>query len=153
MVRIRNGNVSWTRTGIVFESDPRHAKIVCTQLDLADNVLGETGRKRQVKSVATPGVKEHPAGPGTPLTASQTSSCCSLVMGINYLAQDRSDLQFSGEELAMSMSSPTTHDWQKLKRVGRYLVGVPRLELFYRFQKFVDVLNCYVDSDCAIVAQ
>ena len=37
-----------------------------------------------------------------------------LVARANYLAQDRSDIQFSVKELARSMSSPTRGSWKGL---------------------------------------
>ena len=47
------------------------------------------------------------------------------------------------------MSPPTDADWQKLKRVGRYLVGRPRMVLKYRFQQYTNGLTYMVDSDYA----
>ena len=143
IARILNRTVQWTDSGIVFESDPRHAEIVVKQLGLDGN--GGRGSK----SVATPGIKEAIPEKSALLSRSQSGLYRSLVMRINYLAQDRSDLQFAGKELARQMANPTEHDWQKLERVGRYLLGVPRLELFFRFQKYVAQLSCYVDSDNA----
>ena len=99
--------------------------------------------------MSTPGVKETPPEKEVLLSKSQASLYRSIVTRINYLAQDRSDLQFSGKELARQMQSPTEFDWQRLKRVGRYLVGRPRMELVFRWQKHVSHLNCYVDSDFA----
>ena len=70
-------------------------------------------------------------------------------MRLNYLAQDRADVEFAGKELARGMSSPTEADWQKLKRMGRYLVGRPRMVLKYRFQEYTNGSCCMVDSDYA----
>ena len=83
----------------------------------------------------TPGIKQDP-GESKPLDSGMASRHRSLTMRINYLAQDRADVQFAGKELARRMSSPTEADWQKLKRVGRYLVGRPRMVLKYNFQKY-----------------
>ena len=58
-------------------------------------------------------------------------------------------MQFVGKELARGMSSPTEADWQKLKRVGRHLVGRPRMVLKYSFQQYTNGENCMVDSDYA----
>ncbi len=51
-------------------------------------------------------------------------------MRLSYLAQDRPDIQFSCKEVAKGMLAPTEGDWQKLKRLGRYLVGKPRVILY-----------------------
>ena len=46
---------------------------------------------------------------------------------LSYFALDRLELMFSVKELMRKLSSPTEDDWQKLKRVGRYLITTPRL--------------------------
>ena len=48
-----------------------------------------------------------------------------------YLAQDRSDIQYATKELARAMSAPTTLDWQRLKRLGRFLLSKPRVVFHY----------------------
>ena len=39
-----------------------------------------------------------------------------------YLSQDRSDIQYAVKELSRSMSAPRSSDWERLKRLGRYLL-------------------------------
>ena len=46
-------------------------------------------------------------------------------MRVNYLSLDRPDLSFAAGALARGMKSPTTKDFEELKRVGRYLRGRP----------------------------
>ena len=70
-------------------------------------------------------------------------------MRINYLALDRPDIQYAGKELARGMSNPTVADVNRLKRLGRYLVGAQRVVLKYDFQKFTNQLRSCVDSDHA----
>ena len=45
----------------------------------------------------------------------------SIVARLNYLAQDRPDIQFAVRECAKEMSSPTSEGLEKMKRIGRYL--------------------------------
>ena len=142
-VRILNRTVRWTDEGILYESDSRHAEIVVKQLGLD----GSKG----CKSVTTPGVKEAIPEVNQAIASQRASLYRSLVMRCAYLAQDRGDLQFSTKELARSMSEPTEHSWDQLKRVGRYLLGRPRIELVYKWQRCPSGLNCYVDSDFAVV--
>ena len=73
----------------------------------------------------------------------------SLVMRIAYLAQDRSDIQYSAKELARGMSSPTVANQQSLKRLGRYLKLRPRVVVMFAFQNKCTFLDTYVDSDWA----
>ena len=51
----------------------------------------------------------------------------SMSMRANYLAEDRPDVNSLCKEIARLMSEPCEAGWQKLKRLGRYLIGVPRL--------------------------
>ncbi len=44
-----------------------------------------------------------------------------------YLAQDRSDIQFPVNKLSRKMSKPNTGDFRKLRKLGRYLMGSPRM--------------------------
>ena len=45
---------------------------------------------------------------------------------LNYLFQDRVDIQHSCNEASRRMAKPRVGDWKMLKRIGRYLVGAPR---------------------------
>ena len=47
----------------------------------------------------------------------------------------------------MSAASPT--DWDSLKRLGRYLLGKPRLVLHFRWQKRPSEIRVLIDSDWA----
>ena len=49
----------------------------------------------------------------------------------NYLSQDRPDISFSSKELCRDFLVPSEGSFGKLKRLGRYCVGRPRL--VYRF--------------------
>ena len=70
-------------------------------------------------------------------------------MRLNYLAQDRPDIQFACKELAKGMSSPTEGDWQKLKRLGRYLIGNPRVVFNFKYKDKATFLDSRVDTDHA----
>ena len=138
-VRILNRTVAWTKDGIEYEPDGRHAELVVKHLKM---------HEKGVNSVITPGVKEERED-DTPLHGDMCTVYRSLTMRINYLAQDRADLQYAGKELARGMAQPTEGHWQKLKRIGRYLVGRPRLVLKYPFQRYTSNATCFVDSDYA----
>ena len=47
----------------------------------------------------------------------------------SYLAQDRPDIAFGTKELCREFAIPNASSYHKLKRVVRYLVGLPRLVL------------------------
>ena len=67
----------------------------------------------------------------------------------NYLAQDRIDIQYAVKELSRAMAAPTVGDWKKLKRLGRYLVGRPRVVTSYPWQEEAEMFTGYSDSDWA----
>ena len=67
----------------------------------------------------------------------------------NYLSQDRPDIRFAAKEASRSMAKPREGDWILLKRIGRYLNGVPRLRQRFEWQVPVTGLSTFVDSDWA----
>ena len=126
-----------------YEADPRHAETVFRQLNLAD-----------AKPVATPAekVSAHKtlAASGLPpLPADRASLYRSVVMRCAYLSQDRVDICESVKSLARFMASPTEHSWGKLKRLGRYLKGCPRVIQEFCPQDAYNSIVCYTDSDHA----
>jgi hypothetical protein len=100
------------------------------------------------KTVTSPGVISKDEDE-TPLSAEDSSRFRSLVMRCNYLALDRPDIAYACKELARSMSSPKKCDWNGLKRLGRYLKGVPRLIWRYPDQIDQSRFTMFTDSDDA----
>ena len=66
-----------------------------------------------------------------------------------YLAQDRSDIQYAIKELSRNMSQTTARDWRALVRLGRYLIGKPRVVLHFDYQATVDKISIWGDTDFA----
>ena len=67
-----------------------------------------------------------------------------------YLAQDRVDISEAIKCLARAMSKPKAGHMTQLKRVARYLKGVPRKALQYPAQEPSRAhLEVHVDSDWA----
>ena len=72
----------------------------------------------------------------------------------NYLSQDRPDGTFSSKELCREFARPNALSLQKLKRLGRYYVGRPRLVYKYKFaEKPATHLDVYTDTDFAGCSQ
>ena len=61
----------------------------------------------------------------------------------NYLAPDRPDIEFAVTELCRRMAAPRTDDFEKLRRLAKYLVGRPRLIMKYAFQPETDCLSIF----------
>ena len=116
-VKILGRTLRWTDAGIEYEADARHQAIVIEELGLGD-----------CKAVSTPfGPEEQGclAGEGEPLEAGEATRYRPPAARLNYLALDRSDIQFAIKEIAKRMSVPHAPDWKLLQRVGRYLKGAP----------------------------
>ena len=70
----------------------------------------------------------------------------------NDLSQDRADICFSTKELCREFALPNRHSYERLKRLGRYLVGKPRLIRKYDWGSGAaddDYLEVYGDTDFA----
>ena len=72
-----------------------------------------------------------------------------IVARANYLAQDRTDIQFAVKELSRGMSNPTARDLRRAKRLGRYLIGKPRVVNKYNYQSYVQNVCVWSDTDYA----
>ena len=68
---------------------------------------------------------------------------------LNYMAVDRVDIQYAVKEVARHMSTPTQAGWQKLVKIGRYLIGRPRLVSEFKWQVQPTLVTAYADSDWA----
>jgi len=136
---ILNRIVRWTEDAVEYEADPRQA----------EKLIRECGLEG-ANSVATPGIKETSAqiASDTPLDDKIHTAFRASAARANYLAADRVDCQYSAKEVCRWMSKPTTSAWNALKRMVRYLVGLPRL--VFRFEdQTIDAIDVYTDSDWA----
>ena len=71
---------------------------------------------------------------------------------LNYLGQDRSDIQYAVKGICQGMSKPTEGGKAKIKRVARYLAGARRLVWRYHEKEDGDEMvhvDVFVDSDWA----
>ena len=136
---ILNRIVRWTEDAVEYEADPRQV----------EKLIRECGLEG-ANSVATPGMKDTAAqvASDTPLDDKLHTAFRASAARANYLAADRVDCQYSEKGICRWMSAPTTSAWNALKRLVRYLVGLPRL--VYRFEdQEVDAVDVYTDSDWA----
>ena len=51
---------------------------------------------------------------------------------MNFLGQDRPDLQFATKEASRKMAAPTEDDVPRLKRIGRYLIEAEKSGLAFQ---------------------
>ena len=155
-VRILNRIIRWTSGGLTYEADQRHAEILIKELGLENS-----------KPVSTPGAREDivkasyviidddnkPVNDveddkaGELLSKQDATKYRGLAARANFLSQDRADLQYATKEVARRMATPRVGDWNLLKRLGRYLVGAPRVVYEYPWQSAVQNCEGYIDSD------
>ena len=70
-------------------------------------------------------------------------------MRAQFLAQDRADLSEAVKSLTRKMKSPNEADMKDLKRLGRYLVGKPRVVNVFYPQRETRIIKIHCDSDHA----
>ena len=86
------------------------------------------------------------------LSSEDATTYRALSARANFLSQDRGDIQYATKELCREFSVPNRNSYARLKRVGRYLVGKPRLVHRYDFGPGLEkdeAIDIYVDTDFA----
>jgi hypothetical protein len=68
---------------------------------------------------------------------------------LNYLAPDRPDIGYSVKEAARAMSAPRQSHMGKIKKLGKYLKGRPRLVSMFKWQAMPGLVTTFTDSDWA----
>ena len=83
------------------------------------------------------------------LNSADATTYRALAARCNYLSQDRPDISFASKELCREFSVPNLASFKKLKRLVRYLCGLPRLVYHFPFGEEPKELTVYVDTDFA----
>ena len=68
---------------------------------------------------------------------------------LNYIAPDCPDLGYAVKEAARNMSRPRRSDLRRLRKIGKYLIGQPRLVSLFPWQAMPDRVTGLTDSDWA----
>ena len=68
---------------------------------------------------------------------------------LNCLSQDRPDITFATMKLCSKMSRSDAQDLKNMKRVGRFLVGRPRVGCLFEWQAHPSDLHALADADWA----
>ena len=136
---ILNRVIRWTELGLEYEADPRQAEKLITECGLGES-----------NTVATPGVRPSfsELENDEPLDPKLHTAFRGAAARANYLSADRMDVQFAAKEICRWMATPTQQSWLALKRLCRYLVGLPRLVYRYEWQT-VEAIDVYTDTDWA----
>ena len=84
-----------------------------------------------------------------PMEATRATQYRALAARLNFMAVDRPDMLYTAKECSRHMSKPWNRNWEPIKRAARYLLHVPRLVHFYKWQEEPRYLSAYSDSDWA----
>ena len=148
---------------MIYEPDQRHAEAVCRDLCIQGSnscatpwekeasVSGEAARSREKRRSAKRSDEDDDKAEEVleELQGEEKTKYQSLSARLNYLALDRPDIQYGVKELMRKMSKPNLEDVKSLKRVARYLIGVPRLGQVFHWQRKQREVRVYVDYDFA----
>ena len=85
----------------------------------------------------------------TEFSADDARSYRAIAARLNYIFPDRPDIGYAVKEPARNMSKPRASDFQKLRKIGRYLVGKYRLIMRFPWQKTPDRIVAFTHSDWA----
>lgn len=130
---------------VEVEADARHAEILFKTLDFNEKTKVSEIPETKLTEKDILWEEKQPT-----LDKQQASLFRSMTMRIAYLSQDRPDLCHSVRSLASAMREPRVGDWQRLKKVVRYLVGRPFMKRVFH-EQIVDQIQvrCLSDSDWA----
>ena len=139
-VRLLNRIVRRTEEGCEWEPDPRNSELIIQHLGMEN-----------AKPVNSPGAKidRTVEQDEEELHGEEATAYRAVAARANFLFTDRADVQVSSKEICRRMSKPRRCDWQKLRRLSRYLAGQPRMVQFYRWQDTPDMIDAVVDTDFA----
>ena len=138
-VIVLNRVIRWTSDGLEYEADPRQAEKFVEECGL-----------QGANPVATPGVRQSidEVAKDQLLEKSSHTAYRGAAARVNYLAADRPDIQFAAKEVCRFMSAPTQSSWNALRRLARYLSGLPRMVFQYKWQE-ANTIDVYTDTDWA----
>ena len=127
-----------------IDADQKHVPQLLKDLGLTQSNIVKTPRMKLSASEAET-IENSPL-----LDGEQATTFRSGTMRCAYLAQDRVDISEAIKCLARAMSKPRAGHMTQLKRVARYLKGMPRKALQYPAQEPCEAhLEVHVDSGWA----
>ena len=175
-LRILNKVVRLAKSGIELEADPRHVEFTIRDLGLENaKVSTVPGAKESKPRGSTPAedlsavdstgrggewqdseIESAQGGPeecqeeDDPLLPKAEATLYRAVAArLNYLAPDRPDIAYSVKEAARAMSAPKQSHMLKIKKLGKYLKGRPRLVSLFKWQALPKLVTTFTDSDWA----
>ena len=116
-------------------------------------VIIEECEVRSCRAAKTPGVQEAVVDGrekgGIEMNDHEKTRFLGVAARINYLATDRSDLQHAAEEVCRKIAKPEPKDWDKARRIARYLQFSARGVLEFPFEQRNEKFDGFADRDWA----
>ncbi len=137
-MKMLNRIVRYVEEGIEYEADPRHAELVVKMMKM-----------EEANGVMTPGEKTEEEEEGEAMTGEAATEYRAICARCNYLALDRMDIAYAAKECCRRMAAPTVRDWNRLKRMTRYLKARPRLVQKFGWQEWREDVRVDGDTDFA----
>ena len=138
-IRVLNRIITWTDEGIEYEGDQRHVEIAMQR-------VGIHGDSREVR---IPVEKRKATDESKKLEPEHATNYRGIVARLNFLGQDRSQIQYAIKELSKDMADPSEDDWGRMKKLVRFLKGQPRYIMEFKYQENPKGLSAWSDSDFA----
>jgi hypothetical protein len=113
------------------------------------------GMNEDSKALTKTGYKEDEPSEGEQempeLSVQEQTMYRALAARVNYMAQDDPSIQYAAKEICRHMSKPKAFDFQRIKKLARFLVGVQNVSFKYVWQSEDEgrELRVFVDSDWA----
>ena len=121
---ILNRRLRW-KTGektIEYEADPKHVREVLKTMGLESSSRGrDTPCEREEIE------KDEVQDESPLLVPAEATKYRGVSALLNYLGQDRPDIQYGSKEICRSMSAPREKGWKKVKIMARYLAENPKV--------------------------
>ena len=142
-VVILGRTVKWKETGITYESDAKHRVELMRKLNLEEDSKGAT-------SAGIRNDEEKEEELEIQLEGEERKGFRGEIALLNYLGQDRSDLQYATNQISRGMANPTEAGRRRIKKAVRYLVEAMQVVWHYgefkgeESRRWIDV---HVDSD------
>ena len=129
-----NRIVRRTQNGYEMEADPRHCELMLKQLDV-----------ESLKPLSIPGVegKDEDGEDDDEFGKAKASEYRGIAARFNYLAAERPDLQYATKEVCREMSAPSSGSWRRRVRIGRYVLGRPRMIWKFDLQEATSQFDTY----------
>ena len=122
-----------------MDANPKYIRDVIAVLGLEDS-----------RPVSTPSVNKTPTTESLVELETERQAVYKTAVGkLLHMCQERAEIMHSVNETARNIMCSTGSDEMNVKRIARYLKGVPIAKCLIEINRFPPFVNAYTDSDWA----